>query len=440
MNIVFKDNKAKYIQIYEQIAEMINSNHLKANEKLPSKRELSLSLNVSLNTIINAYDLLLDEGYIYSLEKKGYYVTNQPTLTIPTKDNNKYSSVNNKYKYDFSTLNVEDFNNQKWNNIIKNVLDSNEYINKSPLKGDLGLRKAILKHLYENKGISTNVENIIIGTGMEMFEYILSIIDIDLIILENPGFHKLKSIGENINKKIDYINLDNEGTIVPNKKGILYTTPFNQFPTGIKMSIKRKKELIQWANDTQSYIIEDDFDAEYRINQAPTTSIYSFDSNKVIFFSTFSTTLFPGLRISYALLPDSLINKYEIKYNGYSCLVSTFNQLILKEFINNGAYASHINKRKKKYLLKRNECIRILKQYDFIELDENKNYLSLLFKINKPIKNDFIKNLNNKGINIQTISNYDCNNNGDIFILGYTAISFNDIEPGIKAIIDEIKD
>ena len=441
MDIIFKNKKAKYIEIYEQIAEMINTNHLKPNEKLPSKRDLALSLNVSLNTIINAYNLLLDEGYIYSLEKKGYYVTKQPTLTIPAKLENISLDNISEYKYDFTTQNVETFNNQKWRNITKNILDTNDYLNKLPLKGDLGLRKAICEHLYENKGISTNVNNIIIGSGIEMFEQILSIIDINLVTLENPGYHKLKNICLNINKKIDYLELDNEGVLIPKNKTILYTTPFNQFPTGIKMSIKRKKELINWANSFEGYIIEDDFDAEYRINSAPTTALYSLDSKKVIFFSTFSTTLFPGLRISYAILPDSLLKKYEDKYKAYSSFVPTLNQLVLKEFILNGYYAAHINKRKKQYIIKRNECIRILKKYDFIEVDENKNYLSILFKINKDIKEDEImKNLQNKGINIQTISNYDINKNNNIFILGYTKIPLADIEAGITTIIDEIKD
>ena len=442
MDIIFKNEKAKYIEIYEQIADMINSNHLKPNEKLPSKRDLALSLNVSLNTIINAYNLLLDEGYIYTLEKKGYYVTHQPTLTLPLKLENIDNITINDYKYDFTTLNVESFNSQKWKNITKNILDSNEYLNKPQLKGDLGLRLAIKKHLYENKGISTNVNNIIIGSGMEMFEQILSIIDIPTIELENPGYHKLKHIGININKNIEYIDIDNEGVKIPNNQAILYTTPFNQFPTGIKMSIKRKKELINWANSTNSIIIEDDFDAEFRINSAPTTSIFSLDSERVIFFSTFSTTLFSGLRISYAILPDELIKIYEDKYMMYSSSVPTLNQLVLKEFIINGYYAAHINKRKKQYINKRLECIRVLKDYDFIEIDENKNYLSILFKINKNINEDsFIKTLNEKGINLQPFSKYDINSiKNNIYILGYTKIPFDDIEPGIQEIIKEIKD
>lgn len=441
MDIIFKDKKAKYIEIYEQIADMINSNHLMPNQKLPSKRDLALSLNVSLNTIINAYNLLLDEGYIYTLEKKGYYVTNQPTLTLPTRLNNIITVKQKEYLYDFTTQNVESFNNQKWKNITKSILDTNEYLNKAPLKGDLSLRQAIKKHLYDNKGISADEFNIVIGSGMEMLEGILPIIDIDNVILENPGYHKLQAIGNNCNKKINYLNLDDEGVLVPNNQAILYTTPFNQFPTGIKMSIKRKKELIEWAEKTNSYIIEDDFDAEYRINSAPTTSIYSLNPKKVIFFSTFSTTLFPGLRISYAILPDNLINIYEQKYKAYSSFVPTLNQLVLRDFILNGHYAAHINKRKKQYILKRNECIRVLKKYDFIQIYENRNYLSVLFNIKYDINEfEILKNLEKKGINIQTISAFDINSTKNkIFILGYTQIPLDKIEAGIDLIIKEIK-
>lgn len=440
MDIILSNEKPKYIQIYEQVAEMINTGHLKNNEKLPSKRDFALSLNVSLNTIINAYNLLLDEGYIYTKEKKGYYVTNQPILTKSTKVLVEEAPLENKIKFDFTTQNVEKFTNQNWKKMIKNVLDSNSYLHKSPLKGDIGLRKAICKHLYENKGIQTNYNQIIIGSGMEMFEQILSVINYDSITLENPGYHKLSYIAQNLNINISYLPLDNEGVLVPKHKTILYTTPFNQFPTGIKMSITRKKELIHWAKATNSYIIEDDFDAEFRINSAPTTSLYALDNEHIIFFSTFSTTLFPGLRISYAILPQKLLRDYELKFKAYSSFVATFEQIVLKEFILQGYYASHINRRKKLYLKKREACILTLSKYKNISIDTKRNYLSILIKLNTNLEDNYIiENLKEKGIYIQALSNFDyTNKNQHIFILGYTAIPYNDIENGIDTLIKEI--
>ena len=327
MEIIFKNEKPKYLELYEQIIKLINDGSLKANYHLPSKRNLAISLNISLSTVVNAYELLAEEGYIYTKEKKGYYVSEMP-LCISSKEKIEINKPNIiKYKYDFTTQTVSGFNSTHFRKILKDLSLRDDYLDKSPLLGNYELRKAISSHLSSNRAIHASPNNIIIGSGLEMLENIIKLIDIDNITLENPGYHKLKNIGINNSYKIKYQELDDEGIIVPNYKTILYTTPFNQFPTGIKMSIKRKKELISSILKNNSYIIEDDFDAEFRINQAPTTSIYSLCNTNTIFFSTFSNTLFPGFRLSYAILPDSLLEKYINKYIGYTNPVSSFRYL-----------------------------------------------------------------------------------------------------------------
>lgn len=440
MEIIFDNSKPKYIQIFEQIASMINTAVLTGGEQLPSKRNLSLSLNVSLNTIINAYALLLEEGYIYSIEKKGYFVSAQPMVAVYSKKSTERIPEKENIQYDFTTQNVEKFSNTQWKKLIKESTEENN-CGKTPLKGDLGLRQVISRHLLENRGITVSEENIVIGTGMEIFEQILSCTGIDSITLENPGYHKLAYIAANLDMRVCYLPLDSEGVTVPAEKTILYTTPFNQFPTGVKMSIARKKALIQWSIQTEGYIIEDDFDAEFRINSAPATVLFSLNPARVIFFSTFSTTLFPGLRISYAILPDKILNRFEEKYRHYSCGVTTTSQKVLKEFIRQGGYASHVNKMKKKYLKKRELCIRCLRQYNMVETDEHRNYLSLLIKL--PItENDleFTERLKKKGLKMQALATFDiAYNSSHIFILGYTAIPTEDIEAGIKMLMEEIK-
>ena len=441
MNIILTDTKPKYIQIFNYISMLINKNILKPNDKLPSKRNLALELNLSLNTIIQAYNLLLDEGYIYTIEKKGYFVCEQPSITLPITSLKNNEIIKNDLYYDLTTSNVEKFYNINFKKIAKEIIDSDTYLNKTNQTGDLNLKKAIKKHLFENRGIITNTQNIIIGSGIEMLEQILSLISINNITLENPGYHKLASIAQNINKTINYINLDDQGVKIPPKQTILYTTPFNQFPTGIKMSISRKKELLNFALNTNSFIIEDDFDAEFRINSAPTTSLWMLNNDNVIFFSTFSTTMFPGLRISYVIIPDSLVTKYNQKYNNYSTSVSTLTQACLAKFIENGYYASHINKLKRNYLKKRNLCIEILKPYSkLISYDAYSNYLSLLIKINKEIDEmDLISRLKKKKILIQSLQMLDVyKHQNNTLILGYTAIGLKDIPIALNILINEI--
>lgn len=442
MNIIFKNEKPKYIELYEAIIEKINNNLLSSGTKLPSKRDLAIDLNISQNTVINAYNLLLDEGYIYSIEKKGYFVSNQPicikaeSKAIPLEFNE------DDIIYDFTTQNVLAFPITTLKKEINEILYSNDFLNKTPFLGDLNLRTTIKNHLKENRGIEVHENQILITSGMEIFERILKLTNIDTLGIENPGYHKIVKIAKNNNLKINYFNIDDEGVTTPNNKCILYTTPFNQFPTGIKMSIKRKKELIKWANKTNSLIIEDDFDAEFRINQAPTTSIISLCPDKVIFFSTFSTTMYPGLRISYAILPAEILDLYIKKYSSYSCSVPTLEQKLLNEFIKSGKYASHINKKKREYLNTRQIIINYLNNYpNLFKVNTLKNYLSLLVEIKQNIDiNKLIINLKNKHLKIEALSNLDfLKKRNNTLILGYTSIKADKLIEGLNIIKKEIE-
>jgi len=432
MEIILDDNKKKYIDLYEKIVEQINNNELKPNEKLPSKRDLAIDLNVSINTVINAYSMLLDEGYIYSIEKKGYYVTKQPIMVKkPIKLEKKEIKKENEYLYDFTTSKIEEFPTTNWLKIMKSVTESKDYLNKTDMMGDLGLRYEISLHLKSNRGIDADINNILICNGIEAIERIINLTDIDSLVLENPGYHKLAKL--NINKNISYNQIDSNGVIIPKNRCILYTTPFSQYPTGIKMSIGRKKELINFLNQTDSLIIEDDFDSEFRINGQRAISLYSLDNNKVIFFSSFTTTMYPGLRLSYMILPDYLLKLYKEKYNYYSS-VPTLDQLMLKEFIKTGEYASHINRMKRLYLKKRQLILDLLKEYDNLTPDEKKSYLSIPVKIHTKYNDkEIIEILNKNKIKISMLSEFDINNkNSKTLILGYTAINYDKIEAGIR--------
>ena len=426
--------KPKYIEIFLSIKEKIDNGEYKDNDKLPSKRDLAMNLNVSLNTIINAYSLLLDEGYIYSKEKRGYFVSAQPLVLA--KPSNKpivpHTLIN--YPYDFTSKNVDLYPNTSFKKAIREVLASNSYLDREGILGSKSLRIEISNHLKANRGIDVNCDNIIIGSGIEMLEGILRIINIDNITLENPGYHRLEGIGMAVGKKINYQELDKNGVSVPSHKSILYTTPFNQFPTGIKMSISRKKEIISYLNKTDSYLIEDDFDAEFRINQSPTTAIYSLDNERVIFFSTFSATMFPGLRIAYTILPNSLMSKYKKEYHGYTATPSSLMTEALALFIREGAYASFVNKRKKLYLEKRALIIKSLKD-NSISFNEKANYLSVLIDIKRNADDALVNKFKENGINIEALRTYDIlNRPSSILILAYTAIPLNKINEGISLI------
>lgn len=424
-----------YLEIYYALKNQMDLGILKSDEKMPSKRILAKNLGVSINTIMNAYALLLDEGYLYAIEKKGYYVSKQELITI-SKPVEIYPSIKLKsYHYDLTTQNNDllKISKSSFQKTIKEVLNKDDFYTKTPLEGNLDLRKAISKHLLENRGLQVSYEQIIIGSGMEMLENLFPIINLDTYTLENPGYHKLASMLENKGYKIEYLSLDKEGILLPAKPCVLYTTPFNQFPTGVKMSIRRKKELIQWANQNDSYIIEDDFDAEFRISGAPTTALYTLDPNRVIFFSTFSTTLFSGIKMAYMILSKPLLKAYQERYQAYSNPVSSLNQQILYHFITSGAYARHINRLKHQLQIKRNTIIEMLKECPNIKLDTKRNFLSIIIKINT--SKDIKALLEESSVKIQSISDYDIyKNQTNEYLIGYTNIDNSSLIEALEII------
>ena len=434
---------SKYISIYKKIKSDILNNIIKPNEKLESKRVLSEKLQVSINTVIQAYNLLLDEGLIISIPKKGYFVIDHK-INI----NNTYKKVENEditYKYDFSTKNIDDdaFPYFTWCKISKNIIyNDKKIISKSSGKGLFELRESISKHLYEAKGIYANPNNIIIGSGIE---YLLSIITFLIPAkkygVENPGYDKVEKILLNNNKNVKYINLDSEGVVIDELNDIeaIYITPENQFPTGIKTSINRRLKLASWAQN-KKYIIEDDYDSAFKYLSSSYLSLYSLVKDNTIYLSTFSRSITPGLRISYMILPDSLLSIYEDKFKYYSSTVSTIDQLILNEFISGGYYNRHLNKTKNLYKQKRNKIIEILEQFDFISIDYKNSLLSLIISIPDFDKQKFKILCKENKIDINILDDYyftDLKSNK--IIIGYSGININHIDDGINLLIEIIK-
>lgn len=437
------DKEALYIQLYKNIKADILNKKLKPNEVLPSKRELASHLNISINTVINAYNLLLEEGFITSIPKKGYYVLN---YNIKINKQTKETKSENKtidYKYDLSTKKIDNslFPIYTWNKISKQIIYNSDFLNKSNNLGNDLLRDTISSYLYETKGINVDKNNIIIGSGIEyLLTNLINILNINTYAIEDPGYDKINKILLNNHKNVIYAPLDDSGIKVESLNGALcvYTTPANQFPTGIKMSLERKLELIKWAYD--KYIIEDDFDSEFKYLSNTSTSIYALSPNNTIMLSTYSRTITPSLRIAYMILPDSLLDKYNKTYSFYSSTVSTLDQLILNEFIKSGAYSRHLNKTKDIYKKKRKLIISILQNYDFIKIDYKNSYLSLIIEVDNLDKQKFMELIKYEKIDISIMDDYIFKSKPtNKIIIGYTSINIENIPDVINLVISIIK-
>ncbi len=443
LSINFSNKEAKYIELYNYIKNAITSGQLPPNEKLPSKRMMADYLNISLNTVMQAYDLLISEGFIISYPKKGYFVVSYNLKIKNNNDTPSYFSNEILYQYDFSTKNIDStiFPYYTFNKISKNIIYNEDTLKRSDPFGNILLRQEIKKYLYQTKGINVCENNIIIGSGIEyLLTNLIEIIDSKDYAIENPGYDKILKILKNNNKNVELIPLDTEGFEISKcKSDIIYITPSNQFPTGIKMSMKRKTEIAAWALNDR-YIIEDDFDGEFKYLSNTSLSLYDLAKENTIILQTYSRSLSPSFRIAYMILPNKLLYKYKEKYSFYSSTVSTLDQLILKEFISSGSYSRNINKNKNLYKQKRELIISLLEDYQFIKIDYLNSYLSLIISINDFDKTKFKQLAKKEKIDISLMEDYFMNELKDNrIIIGYSGINIIDIPKGIDTLINIIK-
>lgn len=350
-----------YEQIYKYIKDDILSGKLSANLKLPSKRKLSANLGVSVITIETAYSQLISEGYIYSQPKKGYFVSHiekkEPQKTVYYK-NVEEASPSYKYEFRMNTTDTEYFPFSTWAKTLKFILSEKDkkLLEKTSVKGVYELRCEIAKYLKAFRNIDVSPNQIITGAGSEyLVLLLLQLLGEDKIYaLETPGYAKISEILKKNNIKTQGICLDESGLSVEELKktnaDIVHVTPSHHFPLGIIMPIGRRRELLNWAEKNNGYIIEDDYDSEFRYIGRPIPPLKSLDEGEcVIYLNTFAKSLAPSLRISYMVLPPALMDKFEKEFTFYSNTVSSFEQYTLAYFMKNGHFERYVNRMKAVY-------------------------------------------------------------------------------------------
>lgn len=381
MLTVFFDRESKiplYEQLYLYIKTAIEQKELKANEKLPSKRKLAMHLKVSVITIESAYNQLMAEGYITSKPKSGFYVL--PYINITSSLKKKHTVVLQKpleqdYQFDFKTNQIDrdSFPYEKWAKIEKemSLYSLKMHINQNDFQGLEALRISISKILFEYRGIETNPDSIVIGSGSEhLISLLILLLGRENIFgVEEPGYIKNYKLYNAYGAKAKTIELDEFGVDLSKNLdcNIIHVTPSHQFPLGIVTPIARRIELLNWVYKKENrYIIEDDYDSEFRFSGNPIPALKSLDiHDNVIYMNSFSKIIAPTLRVSFMVLPDKLMNLYQKHYAYFSCSVPVLTQLALAEFINQNEYERHLNRMKNIYKTKRDKMIELLEASSF---------------------------------------------------------------------------
>lgn len=443
-----------YIQLTEYIKQEIVKGNIPLNEKLPSKRKLAQYLKVSFNTVQSAYDQLCAEGFIESMPRKGFFVCldveeylledNSEVLAVPTPENDSLQ-----IKLDFSSgkVDMENFPHSLWKKLsIKSLLHSqNEWFYNGEPQGDIPLREEIVKNLYSTRGGSCAKDQIVIGAGTQhLMALICLLIGKDKkFAFENPGFHRTRITVEDLGARTVPIPLDHQGIIVSDlyksDANAVYVTPSHQFPYGMIMPISRRLELLEWADKQNGYIIEDDYDGEFRYKGKPIPALQGLDKkHRVIYLGTFSKSLIPSLRISYAVLPSSLVKKYKQHFTIYKQTVSRLHQDTLTRFMQEGYWNSHLNKMRTLYRKKHQTLLQSIETYfgEKVKVIGENSGLHIVLEIDCDRSEcSLVQDALTVGVKVYPVSIYYFSNEYEgnpKLLLGYGGLSEQEIEQGIK--------
>ncbi len=368
-----------YEHLYKSIKNDIVQGVIRADEKLPSKRSFARNLGISVITVENAYAQLLAEGFIYSLPKRGFYVSDVRNLIEEKKPSIRKEMVPRTGERapcfaDFSSNQTpsELFPFTIWSKVIREVLSNSQaqLMTNPPCGGTFVLRESIAKHLKEFRGMSVQPEQILIGAGTEyLYGLLIQLLGQDrLYAVENPGYQKIAKIYNSYQVACEWIPMDASGICIgeleKKKVDIVHITPSHHYPTGIVMPVSRRYELLGWASRGEGrYIIEDDYDSELRLSGQPIPALQSIDvSDKVIYMNTFTKTLCSTVRISYMVLPQDLLMRFYDTLSFYSGTVSNFEQYTLARFIEEGKFETHINRMRNYYRQKRDALLGAVNQ------------------------------------------------------------------------------
>lgn len=397
-----------YEFLFRSIREDILSGRLAADAKLPSKRKLANHLGVSLITVEAAYNQLIAEGYVRAEPRRGYYICELPknalaegALQHAARNDAPIALSAEASEQTPNTTLLADFScpatqpgqaaTLLWGRTLRCALaqeSQEELFGPAESQGSLRLRKAIVHYLSRSRGMDVREDCIVVGAGSQVLYTLVSLLlGEGAVALENPGYARLKSVYGSLGHEIAPIELDAEGLKVQELERsealIAHVMPSHQFPTGRVMSIARRYELLGWASrGSNRYIVEDDYDWEFRFSGMPIPSLQSIDpTGKVIYLSTFSKSLSSALRVAFAVLPPALMQRFNANLGFLSGTVSAFDQAVLARMIEQGDYERHLNRYRKQArsvrdaLISGLQCSACAERLRFLEQDSGLHFV-----------------------------------------------------------------
>ncbi len=446
--------KAIYLQLYDYLKSEIQCGKIPYGAKLPSKRKLSTHLRISQNTIQAAYDQLIEEGYVVPVERKGFYVNELDNIVRIDSLNSAAGfnpeTIMNKVEYDFSynCVDQQTFPYSVWRKLFKEVINEydKEIVEVGDLRGNFYLRKAISDYLRQSRGVNCEADQIVISSGTEyLFQILIQLFDKNNSYgIENPGYEKLNLLFNSNRSHYKAVNIDRDGMMLEHIEesgvNIICITPSHQFPSGRIMPINRRIQILNWANKSSDrFIVEDDYDSEFKYSGKPIPALQGLDHNgKVIYMGAFSKSLSPAIRVSYMVLPENLMQEFLKKLPFIICPVPAVDQKVLTRFIQEGYFERHLNKMRNVYKKKR-ECLEssVEGTGSPMEIKGADAGLHLLLKVkNGMTERQLIDSAGSAGVRVYGVSKFYIKEQAagqePHVLLGYAAMNENEIKNAVQ--------
>lgn len=444
-----------YLQIYQYIVSEIKQGNLSCHTRLPSERALAEDLNISRNTVNMAYAQLESEGYIESMPRKGYFVSEIDSLLDLSAPDftgeavRKEREITGNYLVDFSPfgIDVRYAPYSRWQKLMKEVMldTQTDLFQNGDSQGDFPLRHAIKEYLHHSRGVNCTAEQIIIGAGTD---YLLMLLTRLLpermeIAMEDPVYLQAYKVFQNFGYPVYPISLDENGMNVQSLRRtgarLVFVTPSHQFPLGIVMPVNRRMQLLNWAYEQEErYIIEDDYDSEFRYQGKPIPALQGLDNRgKVIYMGTLSKAIAPSIRIGYMVLPKRICERYHKQASFYATTVSRIDQEIVRRFLSEGYFERHLNRMRGIYRSKHDYILERLSCWsDCIVCKGYSAGLHLLLEfMNTPYTEQDLTELARKaGIKVYPLSDYYIKGKSKqpTLLLGYANLSESEIDIGLR--------
>ncbi|MCT4477860.1 PLP-dependent aminotransferase family protein [Peribacillus frigoritolerans] len=444
-----------YEQLYSYIKKEIIEGRLLYGTKLPSKRKLAEFLQISQNTVETAYEQLTAEGYVEVIPRKGYYIQTFEDLEYTQTNQVSVEQINHKegellYHFHPSQIDTEHFPFEKWRKYMKSKIDEShqDLLLLGDSQGEYELRCEIAHYLYHARGVQCVPEQIIIGAGMEiLLQQLVLLFDKNAIYgVEDPGYHLIHRILRNYPNEVHPLQIDEEGVkvnqIEDSNIDVVYVTPSHHFPNGTILSVNRRTRLLNWAQGAANrYIIEDDYDSEFRYSGKTIPSLQSMDAgDKVIYLGSFSKSLMPSIRISYMVLPAPLLQMHQQELSFYHSTVSRIDQHVLTQFMKEGDFEKHLNRMRKVYRRKLDKVIDLFKPHQQIKIIGERSGLHIVLIVKNGMdEQTLIQKANEDHIKIYGLSTYSIENIDEHppkIILGFAGIPESELEKAIHLLLN----